>query len=225
MPAALCSGDADTTRTRRTEPERTPPTQAISSKHALCRRSCAARDLPCPRLRSGALLCKQEVTGSVPLGSVGFRSGFPRRLRPASGRSRTLKRRASRRAPVAGLLPASPPRYGERVRHRFAVFIAVLAYAALALPGPAAAADARRCGTIVLTPSSGDGLFDVTARNVSCRRARQVLGEWARAENARRWPAGYRCRVVRRYMAGSRRVRCTRPDGERMQRIGFTTGT
>jgi hypothetical protein len=114
----------------------------------------------------------------------------------------------------------------RRVRDRNAVFVAVAASAALlALPGPALAADARRCGTIVLTPNSGDGLFDVTAKNVSCRRARKVLGEWARAESAPRWPEGFRCRVVRRYMAGNGRVRCTRRDGGRTQRIGFTTGT
>ena len=112
------------------------------------------------------------------------------------------------------------------VRPRQALFIAVLAFAAgLAPPGSAWAAEARRCGTIVLTTNSGHGLFDVTAKNISCRRARGVLREWSRAKDAPRWPGGYECRVVRRFEAGNRRVRCTRRDSGRMQRIGFTSGT
>jgi hypothetical protein len=78
----------------------------------------------------------------------------------------------------------------------------------------------------VVTPNSGDGLFDITARSISCRAARRKLIA-ARGVPSRL--RGWRCRLVHRYEIGSGRYVCRsriRGHGRRVERvIGFTTGS
>jgi hypothetical protein len=55
---------------------------------------------------------------------------------------------------------------------RVALAIACLALACLALPSSAAAA--KSCRNIVFTPNTEDGIFNITAEGVSCRKARKI---------------------------------------------------
>lgn len=88
-----------------------------------------------------------------------------------------------------------------------------------------AATRPSRCSNITFTPNSGDGLFDITARSISCRAARAKL---TAAHGVPSRLTGWRCRVVRRYEIGSERYACRSRvlvHARSVERvIAFTTG-
>ncbi len=84
---------------------------------------------------------------------------------------------------------------------------------------------ASRCAKVVFRRNSGNGLFDITARSISCRAARAKL---IAAHGVASRLHGWRCRLVHRYKSGSGRHVCRsrivvhRRTVERV--IAFTTG-
>ena len=86
----------------------------------------------------------------------------------------------------------------------------ILVIAATAMAATATPASAKSCRDVVITKNSGDGMFNVKAKHLSCRVARRTLKEWGSAGyKPRSGPAGYDCKVVKRYPEGNSRVRCT----------------
>lgn len=83
----------------------------------------------------------------------------------------------------------------------------------------------RRCGSVTITPMSGDVLFDIVTRGVRCRPAKRRLRAWGKnGYRPRGGPRGYRCREIQTFAAGNGRLRCHR-NGRRLPVIAFTTGT
>lgn len=116
------------------------------------------------------------------------------------------------------------------MRRVLGLTIAAFTLAAIGTPIAAAGTTSAavrplHCAMIVFTPNSGDGLFDITARSISCRAARSKLIA-ARGVPARL--RGWRCRLVHRYEIGSARYVCRSRalvHGRIVERvIGFTTG-
>jgi hypothetical protein len=106
--------------------------------------------------------------------------------------------------------------------------LAVGLCAAGAQPGAAAPTGITgqtTCPIVVFTPNSGDGLFDIHVRRISCRAARAKL---RRAHGAPARLTGWRCRLAVRYKAGPTRYVCrssVRTRGTRVERlIAYTTG-
>lgn len=115
-------------------------------------------------------------------------------------------------------------------RRALAVLLTIVAMTvASAAPSASAAGGAtRHCAMVVFTPNSGDGLFDITARWISCRTARSLLRATGGApERLRR--RGWRCRLAVRYPSGSGRYACTSRARVgatlRTRRIAYTTGS
>lgn len=119
-------------------------------------------------------------------------------------------------------------RHHRRCRTSRLVAVVALLPAVLiaAAAAPASTSRARSCATIVFTPNSGDGLFDIKARSISCDAARRKLRH-ARG-NPRRL-TGWTCDAVRYDdVTGSRRYHCTNRipvRGAQVTRlIAYTTG-
>lgn len=49
------------------------------------------------------------------------------------------------------------------------------------------------CESIVITPNTDDGIFNITARGLSCEEAREVLTDWGEDGYAGEGPEGYSC--------------------------------
>lgn len=112
------------------------------------------------------------------------------------------------------------------MRRASAVLVSLLAV--LALPaGPAsAAAPTRACPFVSFTPNSGDGLFDIRVRHITCATARAKLRATRGDPGALR---GWRCRRISTdEFTGSGRYSCTsraKVHGVlRTRLIVFTTG-
>lgn len=93
-------------------------------------------------------------------------------------------------------------------------------------PAIAAGGPARPCPIIVFTPNSGDGLFDIKVRNISCSAARAKLRA-VRGEPERL--TSWTCRLARReQITGAGRYHCTnrlKVHGTILVRlIAYTTG-
>ena len=107
--------------------------------------------------------------------------------------------------------------------------LAVACVAALALsavPASAAAAPIRSCGFVAFTPNSGDGVFDIRARSITCATARAKLRA---ARGVPKALKGWRCTRIRRDdVTGAGRYACTsraKVHGVmRTRLIAFTTG-
>ena len=105
----------------------------------------------------------------------------------------------------------------------------VACVAALALSAASvlsAAAPTRSCGFVAFTPNSGDGVFDIRARSITCATARAKLRA---ARGVPKALSGWRCRLVRRdEVTGAGRYACTsraKVHGVmRTRLIAFTTG-
>jgi len=114
-----------------------------------------------------------------------------------------------------------------RALRTIALVLAAAAAGALGAPAaPGAAATTHRCAIVVFTPNSGDGLFDIRARNISCTAARRKL------RAARGDPAalrGWSCRRIRVETTGAGRYACrssVRVHGRTVARlIAYTTGS
>jgi len=90
---------------------------------------------------------------------------------------------------------------------------------------PLQASKLHRCKSVVITPRSGNQLYGVKARGVSCSKARRALRRWGKNRyRPRTGPRGYRCRTVRRFPAGNVRLRCRAGKGRTSKAIGFNTG-
>jgi hypothetical protein len=86
-----------------------------------------------------------------------------------------------------------------------------------------AAARARSCRNVTITPNSGYALVRIRVRGISCKAARSKLLKWAKSKRPGQSPPGYRCRTIRTYPAGNSRRRCTR-KGRKLPVIAFDTG-
>jgi hypothetical protein len=105
-------------------------------------------------------------------------------------------------------------------RHNRATGLATLAVAAalltpaLAGPTPAAAAPIKECGRHA--PGGGYGVYNITTRIVSCRRARSMARAYyygrVRLPIGRYWWGPFRC-VHRRLGSELNDLRCVRYDG------------
>jgi hypothetical protein len=75
-----------------------------------------------------------------------------------------------------------------------------------------------RCGTVTITPRSGDGLVDVRALGLSCGSARTTLRNWAKnGYRPTTGPVTWRCTAA----APAKRSTCSRGS----QRITYVSGT
>jgi len=107
------------------------------------------------------------------------------------------------------------------------VFASVAVLVAVLAAAPAsAAAPTRDCGFVSFTANSGDGLFQIRVRYVSCTTARAKLRATRGDPSALR---GWRCRRISTdEFTGSGRYACTsraRVHGVlRTRLIAFTTG-
>ena len=107
--------------------------------------------------------------------------------------------------------------------------VAVACIAVLALSATPASGDApptRSCGFVAFTPNSGDGVFDIRARSITCATARSKLRAARGVPKALR---GWRCTRIRRDdVTGAGRYACTsraKVHGViRTRLIAFTTG-
>ncbi len=86
-----------------------------------------------------------------------------------------------------------------------------------------AAARARSCRNVTITPNSGYALVRIRVRGISCKPARRKLLKWAKSKNPGQSPPGYSCSTVRTYPAGNSRRRCVR-KGRKLPVIAFDTG-
>ena len=86
-----------------------------------------------------------------------------------------------------------------------------------------AAARARSCRNVTITPKSGYALVRIRVRGISCKPARSKLLKWAKSKNPGQSPPGYSCSTVRNYPAGNSRRRCVR-KGRKLPVIAFDTG-
>lgn len=94
-----------------------------------------------------------------------------------------------------------------------------------AVPASEAEARAKRCRDVAVEPRSDNGLFDVSASNLSCAEARRTLFEWGRNDyDPSSGPTGFACRVVRRSVTQRARMTCASTVSGQRQRMSFTTG-
>jgi hypothetical protein len=119
-----------------------------------------------------------------------------------------------------------PMRHPPRRSFALAVGLSLVLGMLVVATSSAGTPRARPCPPIAFTPHSGDGLFDIRARAISCHAARSKLRR-TRGDPGRL--AGWTCRAVRSdEITGAHRYHCTSRISVRRVRItrliAYTTG-